>query len=108
MDCGRELAQTGFDVAVLSVQARFDGVRGDQNHASFGIEGLERHEVARLSCLEFPFAFHGDGRESPTGENEVEFVLLLVPPMIDLTGLEMGAQLIENKVFPEAAEILLA
>ena len=108
MDCGLEMAEACFDVSVLSVVVRFCCVCGDHEQTRIGIESLERHEVARVGRLEFPFAFHGDGRKALAGEYEVEFVFLFVPPMIDLACLEMGAQLIENKVFPESAKILLA
>lgn len=61
--------------------------------------------------LEAAANFHlhsvGHGGAATAGENEIDLVLLFVPPRIDLRWWEMGTEFVEHQMFPETSQVLM-
>jgi len=83
-NCGGQVVEPGFDGVDFPVEPGFRAIRGNDHQPRIRVKILERLEIDCLRRVELPFAFDRHGAASSSCKHEVEFVFLLVPPVITL------------------------
>src|ERR1039457_2249349 len=77
-----------------------------QKGRTFGIEASEQLQRSGIKLIGPPLALYCNRSAAAAGDDEVHFIAALVPPIVNLAGLEAAMHLVQNKMFPQYPHII--
>src|SRR5262249_50589885 len=77
------------------------------DNEDFGLRVLpqEGFDVGSIEVVRRPFALDGGRSASSPGQNKINFMPAFISPVMNLSGLQMRMQLIQDVMFPERSPV---